>query len=145
MWHEINTQQELDDFRDAMYGFYDSCIKEMKYVSGAYVMDDLSMHPINEKRNLSVLIQRQFEDPSVIEMEFQGLIYIKMFPPNENFTCEMLDATMILKDTCIIWSDWGDLTEEELEIYSYTIICAAKMRWHAVDQYLGKEEAYIYR
>lgn len=52
---------------------------------------------------------------------------------------------MILKDTCIIWSDWGDLTEEELEIYSHTIICAAKMRWHAVDQYLGKEEAYIYR
>lgn len=55
---------------EAMYGFHDSCIKEMKYVSGAYVMDDLSMHPINEKRNISVLIQRQFENPSVIEMEF---------------------------------------------------------------------------
>ncbi len=30
-------------------GFHDSCIKEMRYISGAYVSEDLSMLPINKK------------------------------------------------------------------------------------------------
>lgn len=73
MWNDIANENDLKNFMDAMYGFHDSCIKEIKYISGAYVNEKLSMSPVNSQRILSVIIQRQFEDPSAIEMQFAGL------------------------------------------------------------------------
>ena len=96
MWNDIANEKDLHGFMDAMYGFHDSCIKEFKYISGAYVNEKLSMSPVNSQRILSMIIQRQFENPSVVEMQFVGLKYFKLFPNDENYTCEILDATMIL-------------------------------------------------
>lgn len=97
MWNEIASEKDLNAFMDTVYGFHDSCLKEIKYISGAYVNEKLSMSPVNKQRILSMIIQRQFENPSVIEMQFVGLKYLKLFPNDENYTCEILDATMILK------------------------------------------------
>lgn len=96
MWNEIADEEDLNSFMDAMYGFHDSCVKEIKYISGAYVEETLSMFPINNRRILSVIIQRQFKNPSVIEMQFMGLKYLRLFPNDENYTSEILDATMII-------------------------------------------------
>ena len=73
MWNDIANENDLKNFMDAMYGFHDSCIKEIKYISGAYVNEKLSMSPVNSQRILSVIIQRQFEDPSAIEMHLMQL------------------------------------------------------------------------
>ena len=37
MWKELRTQHEIDNFMKEIIGFHDSCIKEIKYSSGAYV------------------------------------------------------------------------------------------------------------
>ena len=37
MWKELRTQHEIDSFMKEIIGFHDSCIKEIKYSSGAYV------------------------------------------------------------------------------------------------------------
>ncbi len=42
----------------------------MKYVSGAYVNKDGWMHPINDKRILSVLIQTPIKGMYDVELEF---------------------------------------------------------------------------
>lgn len=142
MWKEINSQNDLANFMDMLYDFHDSCIKEFKYTSGAYVDKNLSMYPINDQRILKIIIQRQFENPSVLEMEFIGLKRLSMFPPDDNYTCEILDATMILKDDCVYWCDCGGLTESDLGDYKRTLICASKVRWRPAEEYLGKEESY---
>ena len=142
MWNEIANDEDLSRFLDAMYGFHDSCLKEMKYISGAYINEDLSMFPVNEKRILSMIIQRQFEDPSVVEMQFAGLKYLKLAPNDENYTCEILDATMILKEDRIYWCDCGGLSEKDIENYPGTVICASKLRWRAADEYIGQNEIY---
>lgn len=142
MWNEINNQEDLKSFMDTHYGFHDSCIKELKYISGAYVQEDLSMNPVNVQRNLKVVFQRQFKNPTVIEMEFVGLKHLNMFPNDENYTCEILDATMILKEDCIYWCDCGDLSEDDFETYEGTLICATKARWRVADEYIGFEEVY---
>lgn len=143
MWNEIASEKELNSFMETMYGFHDSCLKEIKYISGAYVNKELNMRPINSKRMLSMIIQRQFKNPSVIEMQFVGLKYLKLFPNDENYTCEILDATMILKEDCIYWCDFGGLSEEEIKSYTGTTICASKVRWRTVDEYIGAEEIYV--
>ena len=57
MWQEISNDREIQCFMDKVCFFHDSCIKELKYISGAYVNADLSMHPINDRRLLSVIIR----------------------------------------------------------------------------------------
>ena len=143
MWNDIANENDLNNFMDAMYGFHDSCIKEIKYISGAYVNEKLSMSPVNSQRILCVIIQRQFEDPSAIEMQFAGLKYLKLFPNGENYTCEILDASMIIKEDCIYWCDCGGLSEKDIESYTGTTICASKVRWRAADEYIGEQEVYV--
>ena len=142
MWNEVADEEDLNRFMDAMYGFHDSCVKEIKYISGAYVEETLSMFPINNRRILSVIIQRQFKNPSVIEMQFMGLKYLRLFPNDENYTCEILDATMIIKEDRIYWCDCGGLSEKDIESYTGTTICASKVRWRAADEYIGAKEIY---
>lgn len=144
MWTEITNEEELTDFMNKTYGFHDSCIKEMKYVSGAYVDENLNMRPVNEKRNLRVIIQRQFKNPSVLELEFIGLNKLALRPSDEKYSCEILDATMILKDNCVYWLDCGGLSESDFDSYDGVLICASKVRWRAVDQYIGNKDAYVY-
>ena len=142
MWNEITNEKELNSFMNDMYGFHDSCLKELKYISGAYVDEELSMRPVNSKRILSVIIQRQFENPSVLELQFVGLKYLKLIPEDE-CTCEILDASMILKDDRVYWCDRGGLSEEDIDSYTGTTICASKVRWRAVDEFIGDKEIYV--
>ena len=87
MWNEIIDDNDLRNFMERVGYFHDSCIKELKYLSGAYVNEELSMYPINDRRVLNVIIQCQFEDFSMIEMEFEGLKYLKLFPVDDKYTC----------------------------------------------------------
>ena len=47
MWNEITTAEDIVNFMNMFGYFHDSCIKEIKYVNGAFVNEDLGMHPIN--------------------------------------------------------------------------------------------------
>lgn len=143
MWNEIVNENDLNNFMDIINYFHDSCIKELKYISGAYVGETLSMYPVNNKRTLNVIIQRQYKDISAIEMEFIGLKHLNMFPTDEEYTCEILDSTMILKEGCVYWCDCGGLSEADLENYTGTMICASKVQWRAADEYIGPKEVYV--
>ena len=142
MWNEIANEKDLYIFMDAMYGFHDSCLKEIKYISGAYVNEKLNMSAVNNQRILSMIVQRQFKNPSVVEMQFVGLKYLRLFPIDEDYTCEILDTTMILKKDCIYWCDCGGLSATDIENYTGTAICASKVRWRAADEYIGSDEIY---
>lgn len=142
MWNEIVDEKGLNDFMDKMGYFHDSCVKELKYISGAFVGDNLGMYPINNCRILRVIIQRQFKDLSMIEMEFEGLKYLKLRPNDEKYTCEILDATMLLDDDCFYWCDCGGLSKADLDSYDGTVICASKLRWRAIEGCMGSNEFY---
>ena len=143
MWHEIVSNDELHAFMERMYAFHDSCIKEIKYCSGAYVTERLTMCPGNGNRVLKMIVQRQFETPSVIEMEFAGLHHLSLFLCDEKYTCDISDATMVFHDNCIYWCDCGGLFPSDFETYKGVLICASKVRWREADEYIGKEEVYV--
>lgn len=142
MWNEINNGSDLMHFMNLMGSFHDSCIKEMKYVSGAYVDDDLSMYPVNDCRILKVIIQRQYRDNPMIEMEFWGLKRLQLQPWDDQYTCEIQDATMEFKDDLIFWCDGGEVSEMDLGKYDGTMICAAKLRWRSIDNCMGPDDFF---
>ena len=43
MWHELNSQNNIDNFMKETAGFHDSCIAEMHYKSGSFVKEDGAM------------------------------------------------------------------------------------------------------
>ena len=142
MWETISSSDEISRFMEKVYYFHDSCVKEMSYISGAYVNDSLAMHPLNDRRILRVIIQRQFAEDPMIELEFQGLKYLRLFPVDESYTCEILDSAMLLKDGDIYWCDCGDVTEDDLDDYKGTLICASKLRWRAIENHMGEKLFY---
>ncbi len=98
MWNEIVNNETLKEFNEKLSYFHDSCIKEIYYLSGAYVDENLEMYPINDCRILRVIIQCQNEDEPMIEMEFQDLKYLKLFPIDPHYKCEILDSTILLNN-----------------------------------------------
>lgn len=145
MWNEIVDEIDLKYFMNKIGFFHDSCIKELRYISGAYVDEDLSMYPLNDKRILDVIIQRQFKDLPMIEMQFIGLKCLKLYPTTEEYTCEILDSTMFFKEDSIYWCDCGDMSMNDFEEYEGTLICASKLRWRSVENKMGQEDFYIAR
>ena len=142
MWETISSSDEISRFMERVYDFHDSCVKEMSYISGAYVDDSLSMYPLNDRRILRIVIQGQFAEASMIELEFQGLKYLKLFPVDPYYTCEILDSAMLLKDSDIYWCDCGDVTEDDLDDYKGTLICASKLRWRSIENHMGEKTFY---
>ncbi|MBQ2691656.1 MAG: hypothetical protein IJF53_05835 [Clostridia bacterium] len=141
MWNMIESENDVKVFLDQIGGFHDSCLKELKYISGAYVTDELSMHPINDQRCLRMIFQRQYENNSVIEIEFIGLESLHLCPIDENYTCDIFDVGMFFENGKLFWgdSDWFIKHREE---YGGTWLCAQKARWRALENGLGKEPIY---
>lgn len=141
-WNEVNNEESLRFFMKRMGGFHDSCIKEMRYISGAFVNKDLSMFPVNSMRTLNMIVQRQVKNPTVVELEFYGVSYLRLYPNDEETTCEILDATMIWNGEQVFWADCGGLSLESIGQYEGTVICASGCRWRAVDSCIGSRQIY---
>ena len=132
MWTELKTEEELAAFMNRVSWFHDSVLKELSYVSGAYVDANLNMYPLNDRRVLRMVIQCQSREHPVVELEFAGLKTLSLSPIGTDYTCEISEADMRLEDGCFYWSDGGDTT-----------VCAEKMRWRMLgEDRLGDQEIY---
>ena len=143
MWIEIKTKEDIKEFMNSVYCFHDGCIKEMHYISGAYVGEGLGMYPLNDKRILRIVIQRQFDNPSMLELEFSGLQYMNLNPVDPTYTCEINGSVMVEKEGLIYWCDDDNADADSIENYDGTLICAEKLRWRPIEGHMGSGEYYI--
>ena len=131
MWNEILTSEDISKLMEIFGGFHDSCMKEMKYISGAFVDSDLRMQAMNNKRIAKIIFQRQYKNPSTIEMEFSEVEKLKLPPSDEQYSCEIFDVTCTIENDCIFWYDSsGCVVGYE---HDGMWICAKKARWRPLD------------
>lgn len=142
-WNELNTQDDINTLLETFGYFHDGCIKELKYISGKYVTENLSMYPINSQRILSVIYQRQGRNPSVIEVVFEGLIKLNLEPNDEHSDGIIYGVYMAINDNAIYWADTEEFDFNRQN--SCTWIAANKAKWRIADEYLGEEDVYISR
>ena len=109
-WNEILSEQALTEFAALTGHFHDGCVKELRYISGAYVDANLNMYPLNDRRALRMVVQCQSKEHPVIELEFAGLKSLSLSPVGTDYTCEISKAVMRMEDGCFHWSDGGDTT-----------------------------------
>lgn len=138
----VLNQEDLDRLTDFAEGFHDGCIKEMRYVSGAFVDPERWMHPTNDKRELRVVIQSQSEAVGAVELVFQRLRFLKLFPVDETCSCEIHDSKLVFRHGFVYWCDSADVRDEDLDTYEGTVVCAEALQWRRLDPRLGKEPFY---
>jgi len=112
----------------------------LKYTSGAYVGQDLKMNPVNNKRTLRMIFQRQYKEPMVIELEFLELIKLNL-SPDIGHTCEIFDVSMFWENGNIYWGD-SEWFKVEREKYEGTWLYANGVRWRIADEYIENKEVY---
>jgi hypothetical protein len=142
MWNIIETESDILNFMRRMDDLSDSCIKEIKYVSGGYVNEDLSMHAQNSKRNLYICIQRQYSSLSTIELMFQGVKKFIMVPRNEHQDCVIYNTSLIKNQNLYYWADYEDLDINNFDEFG-TLAIAEKVYWRNINARLGDKEIYI--
>lgn len=76
----LTTQEDIKDFMNNFNYFHDSCIKEIKYISGGFVGEEKAMFPLNSKRIVSIIFQSQNAKYSVIEMQFSFITKLNLEP-----------------------------------------------------------------
>ena len=133
MWNKIVDDKTLINLLEEMEFFHDVCLTELRYISGAYVDEDLALYPINDKRRVNVFIQRQEEERNTIELEFSGIEYLKLFPYDEKYTCEIFGITLILENGKIFWCDCDGISKDEFPDYKGISICASELKWRWVE------------
>lgn len=142
MWNEIKNTEDIKSFMNQMIYFHDSCVKELRYISGAYVENNLSMYPINQSNTLYIVVQRQFKDMSVVEMKFSGLKELRLNPLSEKHTCEIFQASLLFVDDDICWCDSEDWEDADSLDYDGIAVRASSMCWRVVEDALGSDEFY---
>ena len=95
IWNFIENDNNIEYVLARFGYFYDACIKEAKYVSGSYVDKDSSMHPMDDLRQLHIIIQTQHKEHSVIEFLFEGVERFNLVFANENY--DSLIGGLLLK------------------------------------------------
>ena len=145
MWQKIRCEDEIKLFLNEVNYLHDSCIKELKYTSGAYVDEQLAMYPINDKRTLCMILQLQNKNYKAIELEFVGVERFQLAPVSPNFTCEILGVTMYLKDDNIYWFDDINIISPNITNYNGTAICARHARWRISNRFIGSQDVYVQR
>ena len=142
MWNEISDDVKIREFLEHVNYFHDTCIKEIRYISGAWVNEDLSMHPINEINSVEIIFQCQFKDPCTMVIKFIDVDVLHLAPVNMFYTCEILDAAMFRKDDLIFWANDYSVNESNIVNYTGTWISAKRVVCKAINSCLGQDIIY---
>lgn len=140
-WIEVNSKEDVDYLNDIFGNFHDSCLKEICFSSGGYVQEDLSMHALGQPI-ARFLFQRQWENPSAIEIEFRDVIQINIKPEGENEFVDIMIEHLYLYDNIFFWSA-RDYEIHEADKDCHTWISAKSVYWRIRDDFLGNKKIYM--
>jgi hypothetical protein len=141
-WKEIKSQSDADHLMDLFGGFHDACLREAHLWTDHWVGPTLSMScPGHLDNRLRLLVQRQFKDPSAIELLFEELTRFNLVPSPENYDAVIFEATLLVKDENIYWSCRDNWKPDSPTRDSGTWVSARRLCWRPVD-WLGRELRY---
>ncbi len=124
MLNKIKTEKDIELFMKKVNNFHDSCIKELKFVSGTYVDGDLSMI-MNTKPCVAIIFQRQSEVLTTFELRLE---YVENICVNTDLSAssEIYEAHLELKNNKFYW--YSDLNYK-MNISEVTWFSCKTIEW----------------
>lgn len=130
-WNYVEIQKDVTQLMDTAYGFHDSCLKSLNYISGSKVLEDKSMLPMDTDRRVTMIYDSQWCQS--IEMVFEGVIALNLRPAEDNCCSDLYGASVVLQDETIYFcDDYDESRLKEPENYSGTWIKAFNLRWRLI-------------
>lgn len=143
-WIEIKEQSDIDYLLEYFGYFHDGCLREMYMWTGTYVNSDLSMKVPGElDTNVKVLFQRQYNNPSAMEILFEGVTGIHIIPSPENYDSIIQDAIILKLEDYFYWADDYNWHPKKNKNNRINWIAAKKMKWREANDWMGKQNRYI--
>ena len=141
-WYVIKNQGDAASLMTLLGGFHDGCLREAHLWTGHWVPKDLSMTCSDSLDNcIRILVQRQFKDPSAIELLFEEVTRFNLVPTPENYESIISSATLLVQGSTAYWSPtegwWPDSPSRD----EVTWVSAKRLRWRRVE-WLGEELHY---
>ena len=132
-WHELKTQDDVDRLLAVFGKFHDSCITEIHLEADAFVGQDLSMG--FRDAVLRVLFQRQYQNPSAIELRFEKVhqLYYGAAGPGEVYI--IYSATFERREHSYYWSDSYPEKPSFIE--------AERVFWRDASEWMGPTSRYL--
>ncbi|MGO4185202.1 hypothetical protein AB4Z17_28950 [Paenibacillus sp. TAF43_2] len=128
---EIKTQEEMDCFFDSVNGFHDGLIKEFHLINDAYIDKHLSM-VCGFKYNMRILIQRQWEKPSAVELLLGDVVEMNL--PKLNYEIYNSFGTIHI-------SKANETPEITINLDGNVFVCR-KMLYREVSEWMGRESRF---
>lgn len=146
MWNEIITSQDIECFLNQIDYFADSCIKEMRYVTGSYAQGR-SLHAVDDRRDLCILFHSisNYLDPINPHVSKNGKLnadynsfeikfsYVHKLMLEHSADCDSViyDTTLVKKDGLFYWYDYK---EDNIPNFTPngTMVAAEKMSWRFI-------------
>jgi hypothetical protein len=139
---EIKDEMDIEKLMQEFNWFHDSCIKELDYYSGGYVDEDGSMYSFNSSRCVKMIFQSQNAKARVIELKFDGIKKLNLFPRDEDYDCIIYGASLKRIDNMFYWSEWENFKIEDLTKEDGTWISSRQISWRVLENAFGNKKKY---
>lgn len=116
-WIYINTQEDANEFMKLFAGFHDSTLDKLCY----------------EEQYASTKVTATFDNSGwygVVELCFEGVLAVNIRPAKENYSREIFEASMLVKDEIILWAEWY-MEQEDLS-FDGSYIKALSLKWRKI-------------
>ena len=117
VWNYIQTQADVDAFLEAFAGFHDSTLDKLIY----------------EESDDNTKVTATFDNSSwygIVELCFEGVLAINIRPSGENYSREIMEATLLIQDETVFWAD--QYMEQEDLSYDGSFIKALNLKWRKI-------------
>ena len=103
-WKEIKEDKDIETLLQSYGDFHDGCLREVHIVTKESVDSKLSMS-FDGRLTATLLFQRQYKNPTVIELKFEDLGQFNFNPPAPNYNSVIYDATFKKIGDLFYWAD----------------------------------------
>lgn len=116
-WNYILTQKDADDFMQLFVGFHDAMLDKLVYEEEQYTSRAVATF------DNSIWF-------GIVEICFEKISVIRLNPWEENYSHDIYEASLIVKDETVFWAD--DYMEKEDLSYDGHYIKALSMKWRKI-------------
>ena len=143
-WRVLSDQRGIDELLKLFGNFHDGCIREMHLWTETFVKENLSMScPSHLDTKVRILFQRQFVSPSAVELQFDGVVQVRMQPTAENYDSVIFEAGIFMSGDLFYWTDGGATSLNEFLLGSPgTLIVGKQLKWRDASPWMGPTLRY---